>query len=197
MKKLLSSCLMICAILLGGLCTKSYAEMEPKAYLIVVSPGAGYETGAGVRLESTWRKDKFGVFGSGELLYQPKIWASSGYKYALAGQGRYYINDLYFGAGASWGGYDSEFSNSDVHWRKDAVWPLIQLGYDGDRWDLWGTYFFKETQTPNEVRAAKIGGSVDLEHNVSFIVETTYVAFDQSGTRRDDVLVTVGLGWAF
>ena len=192
-KRLLIAGLVLIALFITGLASVVRAETTLSA--VIISKGAGYDAGAGLDLEWLKRWNKFGFDLGGTALIQKKHEADSGYKWGLDGQARWYpLGDFYLGAGAAWAGYDSEFDDGN-HWRKDAVWPVVGLGYDGPQIDTWLTYFIRESQTPNETEAIKIGTSALLGEHWVISGELAYVKFDQSGERENDLTGTLGVGW--
>ena len=178
-----------------GIAYEAFGETTVSA--VVASEGAGFDAGVGLDAEWLGRWDRFGLDFSGDLLAQKKHSADSGYKWGIDGQARWYpAGDWYLSAGGAWAGYDSEFDNGS-NWRKAAVWPVVGIGYDGHIVDAWLTYYIKETQTPNETEALKIGLSSLLGEHWVITGELAYVKYDQSGDRENDLTGTLGIGWRF
>lgn len=178
-----------------GIAYEAFGETTVSA--VVASEGAGFDAGIGLDAEWLGRWDRFGLDFSGDLLAQKKHSADSGYKWGVDGQVRWYpAGDFYIAPGIAWAGYDSEF-DSGSNWRKDAIWPTIGIGYDGHIVDAWLTYYIKETQTPNETEALKIGLSSLLGEHWVIIGALAYVKYDQGGARESDLTGTLGIGWRF
>jgi hypothetical protein len=172
------------------------AHAETTASLTFESAGAGYDSGIGARLEHTQRWGWFGLHGVGRYALQHKTGADSGYTYGISGSLRGYWRDFYVAAGYGLSGYRSEFANGAV-WGKRGWQPHVGVGYDSDRFDVGLSYSFKESDTPNEVSAIKLGTSWQpTESGLALLFELTRMEFNQ-GERRNDVFVTFGVGWRF
>lgn len=186
-------CIAIALFCIVALATAS----ETTVSAIVVSEGAGYDAGVGLQAEWLKRWNHFGLDFSGDILSQKKHSADSGYKWGVDGQARWYpAGDWYLGAGAAWAGYDSEFEDGD-NWRKDAVWPVLQTGFDGEIFDAWMAYYFQERQTENEVSAIKLGMSWVLFEHCKAFVEASILEYKQGGLDDEDSTITAGIGWRF
>jgi len=129
--------------------------------------------------------------------WQEKHGAAQGYTAGAIAQARAYVyRDAYLAAGYGVSRYRSEFEDGRV-WAKQAFQPHAQVGWDGPLLDLWGAYYFEEHDTPNQVEALKIGGSMPLWGRPRLMIEISRMAFVQSGERRNDVMTTMGIGWGF
>lgn len=178
-----------------GIAYEAFGETTVSA--VVASEGAGYDAGIGMDAEWLGRWDRFGLDFSGYLLAQKKHSADSGYKWGVDGQVRWYpAGDWYLSAGGAWAGYDSKFDDGS-HWRKDAVWPTLQTGFDGEIFDAWMAYYFQEQQTENEVSAIKLGISWVLFGHYKAFVEASILEYKQGGLDDEDSTITAGIGWRF
>ena len=185
-------CIAIALLCIAALATAH----EFSVYAIGVSEGAGYDPGFGISGEYQHRGDIFGFATSADFLSQKKARADSGFKYGVDAQGRAYLGDWYLGVGGAWAGYDSKFDDGS-HWQKDAVWPVLQTGFDGEIFDAWMAYYFQEQQTENEVSAIKLGMSwVLLEHYKAF-AEASLLDYKQAGLDDEDATISAGVGWQF
>ncbi len=177
---------------LGLLCTAQAAiTLSVKG----VSQGAGFDAGFGVEAEYDQRWDWFGVDVSGNILSQKKHGADSGIKGGVEAQGRGFIGDFYFGVGGAWAGYDSAFDEGD--WKKDAFWPVVEIGYETDLFDAWFSYYLPESQTENESESLKLGMAYVFKDHWRVSAELARVEYDQGGNREDDLTATIGIGWEF
>ncbi len=190
-------------LMIGMLCTMFFflvllgvSRAETTLYATLHAPGAGYELGAGARLEHTTRLGAFGLHGMARASWQEKYGAAQGYTAGAIVQARGYYRDFYLGAGYGVSRYRSEFEDGVV-WAKQAWQPHVQLGYDSDLLDLWGAYYFEENDTPNQVEAIKLGGAMKVHKHIKLMAEATRLEFWQSGKRMNDVLFVLGIGWEF
>lgn len=189
---ILGMAFLLAAILLLPLLAKA----ETTISAIAVSNGAGYDAGIGVRAEHVQRWDWFGVQADGNFLVQKKSSADSGIKYGLGAQGRVYYRDWYAGGGLAWAGYESDF-DSGAEWKKDAIWPVLQVGYDSARFDAWAAYYFRESDTPNETAAVKVGVSYVVWRALKVGVLLSNIHYTQLDERRQDWTSELSVGWQF
>ena len=138
-------------LMIGLLCTIFFflvllgaARAETTLYATLHAPGAGYELGAGARLEHTTRLGALGLHGMARAAWQEKYDAAQGYTAGAIVQARGYYQDSYMGAGYGVSRYRSEFEDGVV-WAKQAWQPHVQLGYDSDLFDLWAPTISKKT----------------------------------------------------
>jgi len=172
------------------------AQAETTLYATLHGAGAGYDLGAGIRLEHTTRWGAFGLHGMARAAWQEKHGASQGYTAGAIAQARGYYRDFYAGVGYGVCRYRSEFEDGKV-WAKQAWQPHVQVGYDSDRYDVWASYYFEEHDTPNQVEAIKVGGAMKIYGQVKLLAEISRMEFWQSGRRENDILTTLGIGWEF
>jgi hypothetical protein len=187
------------ACLVGFILTlAALSHAETTAYVTLHGPGAGYDLGAGLRVEhTTARWNHLALHGMARAAWQEKYGAEQGYTAGAIAQARAYVyRDAYLAAGYGVSRYRSEFEDETV-WAKQAWQPHAQVGWDGPLLDLWCAYYFEEHDTPNQVEAIKIGGAMPLWGRVRLMIEVSRMEFWQSGQRMNDVLTTMGLGWKF
>lgn len=175
---------------------------------IVIGQGAGYDTGYGVEASVTvpvWMPGQYldgggpiewAIHVSGNIANRKKRNASEGYTYGASGQLRAYYQDAYLGVGYGVAGYRSEFASGAV-WKKSMWQPHVQVGYDTALWDLWAAYHFEENDTPNQVSAVSVGGSMKVWRNLKLTADIQRINFLQSGNWMDDYITTIGIGWEF
>ena len=185
----------IMALLFVFLCTPSVAG-DTSAYLTGHTPGAGYDPGVGIRVEHTTDKllDIFALHGMARSAWQEKRGAAQGYTAGAMAQARAYWHGLYLGGGYGVTRYRSEFGDGVV-WAKQAWQPHMEVGFDGDMFDFWASYFFRESYTPNHVEAIKLGASAKIWRGLRCMAEMSRMAYLQGGQRETDILTTIGLGW--
>ena len=192
--------LIISAVCLIGfiLTLAAIARAETIVSLEVIGQGAGYDTGYGVAVSHTTGRyaDILAFHGEANLANRKKHNASEGYTYGASGQVRAYYQDAYLGVGYGVAGYRSEFA-SGVVWEKSAWQPHVSIGYDTNICDLWATYHFKEHDTPNQVSAASIGGSMKVWRNLKLTADIQRINFLQSGDWMHDHIITMGIGLEF
>ena len=187
------------ACLVGFILTlAALSHAETTVSLEAIGQGAGYDVGYGVAVSHTTGRyaDIFAAHVSGNIANRKKHNASEGYTYGASGQIRAYYRDAYFGVGYGVAGYRSEFASGAV-WEKSAWQPHVSIGYDTDFLDLWGTYHFEEHDTPNQVSAASIGGSMKVWRNLKLTADIQRINFLQSGDWMHDYIITMGVGWEF
>ena len=160
------------------------------------SSGAGFDSGFGLSAEHIWKPDWYALGVSGNISNQKKRDADSGYTYGISGFGRIYHNDIYLTAGYGLAGYSYSFA-SGINWKKSAWWPFVGIGYDADFFDVWLTYYPKETQTVNEVEAWKIGSRLFIYNDWFLSSELSYQTYEQSNKRNRDTTAAFGIGWQF
>jgi hypothetical protein len=185
-------------LLLALLVIAEIARAETTAYVTLHSPGAGYDLGAGLRIEHTSaRWNRLAVYGMARAAWQEKHGADQGYTAGAIAQARAYVyRDVYLAAGYGVSRYRSEFEDGVV-WAKQSWQPHAQVGWDGPLLNLWCAYYFEEHDTPNRVEAIKIGGAVPVWDRMQLMIEVSRMEFWQSGQRMNDVLTTMGFGWKF
>jgi hypothetical protein len=187
------------ACLFGVLfCLAAIAKAETTVGFEAIGSGAGYDTGYGVTVSHTTGRyaDIFAAHVSGNIANRKKHNASEGYTYGASGQVRAYYQDVYFGVGYGVAGYRSEF-DSGAAWKKSMWQPHVQVGYDTALWDLWAAYYFEENDTPNQVSAVSVGGSMKVWRNLKLTADIQRINFLQSGNWMDDYITTIGIGWEF
>ena len=160
------------------------------------SSGAGFESGFGLSAEHVWKPGWYALGISGNISNQKKREADSGYTYGINGFGRIYHNDIYLAAGYGLAGYSSSFA-SGIHWKKSAWWPFVGIGYDADFFDVWLTYYPKETQTVNEVEAWKVGSRLFIYNDWFLSGELSYQTYEQASKRNRDTTTAFGIGYRF
>lgn len=187
-------CLALALLALSGI-----ARAETTIYATVTGEGAGYDTGYGVSVEHTTAQwNHLALHATGKAAMRKKYNASEGYTYGASAQVRGYLPDkpFYLGVGYGVAGYRSEFASGAV-WKKSMWQPHVQVGYDTALWDLWAAYHFEENDTPNQVSAVSVGGSMKVWRNLKLTADIQRINFLQSGNWMDDYITTIGIGWEF
>ena len=183
---------------LPWVCTPACAETS--AYFTVGSPGAGYDTGLGLAADHVQRiNDYIAVQVAISGARQKKEHAASGYTYGMRGELRGYVHhNVYLSAGYGVSGYRSEFADGRV-WEKRGWQPHFGIGYDTESLDLWASYLFRESDTPNKVSAIKAGASWRAYGGLGFKLMwgVTHLNFSQNDDRKTDLMSTFGIGWEF
>lgn len=162
----------------------------------------GYDDpGIGVQGEASVRWKFLELYGMGDLSYQHKHEASSGYTYGYTFQGRGYVWDgLYLLAQWSKSGYRSEFESGTV-WKKSGSNYGGGLGYNAKWLDVWLVVNNKEYESPNHVWSMSVNARYQLWEYIWLLGRIGYATWDQvyggvthrlSGVTSD---IGVGVRW--
>lgn len=136
-------------------------------------PGIGFQGEGSVR----WRFLE--LYGMGDLAYQHKREASSGYTWGYTFQGRGYVYDgLYLLAQWSRTGYESEFESGTI-WKKAGSHWSGGIGYNMGWADIWWTISNKEHETPNQTWNTLLNIRCNIWERLWMLARIGYSTWDQ------------------
>ena len=191
MKRL--SMLMLTLAMLAGC---SAVESDTRLFAVGAASSAGFDAGVEYAAEQRVKIGPLMVVGGGSYSPTLKKDAEDGYQYGADVGARYYIDELFAGAGHYWSGYRMEFADGRV-WEKDARNWTWTAGWDGGPWEIALTGSPKESQSPN--RVAFIGLSAERRFFEAWLLTfgITRLTYDQGGNRETGWTPKLGVGFEF
>lgn len=193
----------IALLILASRCHADDIDWNIGGYAVAAFAGSmGYDDpGIGIQGEASARWKFLELYGMGDIAYQHKHEASSGYTYGYTFQGRGYVWDgLYLLAQWSKSGYRSEFETGTV-WQKSGSNYGGGIGYNADWLDVWLVINNKEYESPNQVWSSSLNARYRVWGYLWLMARIGYATWDQvyggvthrlSGVTSD---VGVGVRW--
>lgn len=193
----------IALLILASRCHADDIDWHIGGYAMATFAGSmGYDDpGIGIQGEASARWRFLELYGMGDIAYQHKHEASSGYTYGYTFQGRGYVWDgLYLLAQWSKSGYRSEFETGTV-WKKSGSNYGGGIGYNTGWLDVWLVVNNKEYESPNQVWSTSLNIRYNVWEYIWLLGRLGYSTWDQvyggvthrlSGMTSD---IGIGIRW--
>lgn len=190
------SCWMVVALVLALIISASAADLKVIG-AIKGGAGGGWSTGYGVYSEAAYRNGPAGATASGSLYNQQKTYADGGYSYSWSALGQWFVWDnFYVGAGYTGFGYKTTLPGGRG-WRKDALSPIISVGYQNGSWQLKTTHTLREDDTKNKTEHLGFLFSAPIYKRLVGLCGINFSTGEQGGSRINYNSYMAGIGVFF